>query len=137
MFLPEHIMAWYSIRCVAELQQVVTLNVLERQCSRQSTATEKPVEISTPALKQKTVISCSYSLADFPSVVACEAQRSQQCFHELRSVGVVYAHSIFNVPIRHFEGNPEPIGICTLDQTCDDLNIEIKRNFWIILTVNF
>lgn len=45
------------------------------------------------------------------------------------TVGVVYAHSIFNVPIRHFDGNPEPEGICMLDQTCDDLNIEIKETF--------
>ena len=131
MLLPQHPTVWYSIRCFARLQQVVTQNVFKRQCSRQSTAAQTPVEISSPALKQKTVISCSYSLANFPSFAAHETQRSQQCCHELCSVGVVYAHSIFNVPIRHFDGNPEPMGICMLNQTCDDLNIEIKRNLWI------
>lgn len=137
MFLPEHPTVWYSRRCFAGLQQVVTVDVFKRQCSRQSTAVETPVEISTPALKQKTVISCLYSLANFSGFVAHETQRSQQCCHELRTVGVVYAHSIFNVPIRHFDGNPEPKGICMLDQTYDDLNIEIKRNLCITLTVNF
>lgn len=98
---------------------------------------ETPVEISTPALKQKTVISCSYFFANFPSVVAHETHRSQHCCHELRTAGVVYAHLIFNVPVRHFDGNPEPIEICMIDQTCEDLNIETKRNLCITLTVNF
>lgn len=137
MFPPEHSTIWYSVRCVAGPQRALTLNVFTRRCARRSTAAGTPVEISTPTLQQETVISCSYSLAKFPSVVAHETQRSQQCCHELRSVGVVYAHSIFNVPRRHFDGNPEPVGICMLDQTCDDLNIEIKRNLRITLTVNF
>lgn len=137
MFLPEPSTVWYSIRCCARLQHALTLNVFKRRCSGQSAAAETPVEISTPALQQKAVISCSHSLASFPSAAAHETQRSQQCCHEPRSVGVVYAHSIFNVPVRHFDGNPEPIGICMLDQTCDDLNIEIKRNLWITLAVNF
>lgn len=127
IFLPEHPTVWYSVRCFAGFQQVVTVNVFKKQYIRQSTA-ETPVEISTPALKQKTVISCSSSLANFPNVVVHETHRSQQCCHELCTVGVVYAHSIFNVSIRHFDGSPEPKGICMLDQTCDDLNIEIKRN---------
>lgn len=136
----QHVSSWTPSSLVfyqmfAGLQQVVI--VFKRHCSRQSSMAETPVEISTPALKQKLVISCSYSLANFPSVVAHETQRSQRCCHELHTVGVVYAHSIFNVPIRHFDGNPEPKGICMLDQTCDDLNIEIKRNLWITLTVNF
>lgn len=103
------------------------MNVFKKQYIRQSTA-ETPVEISTPALKQKTVISCSSSLANFPNVVVHETHRSQQCCHELCTVGVVYAHSIFKVSIRHFDGSPEPKGICMLDQTCDDLNIEKKKN---------
>lgn len=137
MFLPVHPTIWYSVRCVAGLRRVLPLSVFTRQWTGRSTAAGTPVEISTPTLQQETVISCSYSLAKFPSVVAHETRRSQQCCQELRSVGVVYAHSIFNVPRRHFDGNLEPVGICMLDQTCDDLNIEIKRNLWITLTVNF
>lgn len=114
MFLPEHPTVWDSRRYFAGLQQVVTVSVFKRQCSRQRAAVKTPVEISTPAPKQKTVISCLYSLANFSSFVAHETRRSQQCCHELRTVGVVYAHSIFNVPIRHFDGNPEPKGFACL-----------------------
>lgn len=80
---------------------------------------ETPIEISTPALKQKMVISCSYSLASFP-IVAREAHRSQQRCHELPMAGFVYDYSIFNLTVRHFDGNPEPIGICMINQTCED-----------------
>lgn len=111
------------------------MNAFKRQCLRPSIA-ETPVEISTPALKQDTIISCSYSLSSFPSIVAHKLHRSQQSCHEFHPFGVVYSHSIFNVPIRHFDQNLKPKGICMLDQAYDDLNIEMKRNLCLTLTVN-
>lgn len=109
----------------------------QRQCLRLST-TETPVEISIPTLQQKTIISCSYSLTNFPSIVAHKLHRSQQCCHKLRAFGfgLVYAHSIFNVPIRHFDQNLKPKGICMLDQAYDDLNIKMKRNLCLTLNLN-
>lgn len=98
---------WQSVRCLAWLQQAGVMNAFKRQYLRLSTA-EIPVEISTPALKQNTIISCWYSLSNFPSIVAHKSHRSQQCCQELHAFGVVYTHSIFNVPIRHFDQNLKP-----------------------------
>lgn len=83
----------------AVYQQVVTLKDFKRQYIRQK-AVAIPVEHTIRAPKQKIIISCLYSHANYPSVDVYELQRSLQYQLKLQAAGVVYAHSIFNVPVR-------------------------------------